>query len=179
MARYDWGGGRRPRRPSARYGYEMDYGRWGESWGGAHPGYGGYPASPRAAIHYGGYDAPHGGRPFMPEEAYRRHPDFDRPSRHATGRWPDRDHGFAAGAPMDDRYVEQSVRESLYGDTWIDPDRIEVEVDGGVVTLRGEVDDYMEARYAWDDAWESPGVRGVLNQITVRTDRPADDGGGS
>jgi hypothetical protein len=45
-------------------------------------------------------------------------------------------------------------------------------VEEGVVTLTGEVADFMEARYAWDDAWESPGVRGVVNNITVRTDLP-------
>jgi len=40
------------------------------------------------------------------------------------------------------------------------------------VTLTGDVGDFMEARYAWDDAWESPGVRGVINNLTVRTDLP-------
>jgi hypothetical protein len=30
----------------------------------------------------------------------------------------------------------------------------------------------MEARYAWDDAWETEGVRGVVNSLTVRTDVP-------
>ena len=44
-----------------------------------------------------------------------------------------------------------------------------------MVTLKGEVDDYLEARYAWDDAWEAAGVRGVLNQLTVRTDEPHDE----
>lgn len=33
----------------------------------------------------------------------------------------------------------------------------------------------MEARYAWDHAWESPGVGGVINNLTVRTDVPAED----
>jgi osmotically-inducible protein OsmY len=42
----------------------------------------------------------------------------------------------------------------------------------GVVTLSGEVDDFLEARYAWDDAWEAEGVRGVINNLTVRTAEP-------
>lgn len=138
-------------------------------YGGAAPSYG-HSRSPGAGYRMGGYEDAYSGRTFMPEEAYRRQPALDRPQRHPSGRWPDRAGGFDGGVGMDDRFVEQSVRESLYGDTWIDPDRIQVEVDDGVVTLRGEVDDYMEARFAWDDAWESPGVRGVLNQLTVRTD---------
>ena len=44
-----------------------------------------------------------------------------------------------------------------------------------MVTLTGEVDDFMQARYAWDDAWESAGVRGVVNNLTVRTDVPRDE----
>jgi osmotically-inducible protein OsmY len=41
-----------------------------------------------------------------------------------------------------------------------------------VVTLTGEVDDFLKARYAWDDAWEAEGVRGVVNNLTVRADLP-------
>jgi hypothetical protein len=48
-------------------------------------------------------------------------------------------------------------------------------VNDNVVTLKGEVDDYLEARYAWDDAWEARGVRGVVNQLTVRLDKPLDE----
>ncbi len=55
-------------------------------------------------------------------------------------------------------------------DGYIESDGIEVTVQNGVVTLRGEVADYMQARYAWDDAWETEGVRGVINHLTVRTD---------
>jgi hypothetical protein len=62
-------------------------------------------------------------------------------------------------------------------DTWLDPRRIDVQVEDGVVTLTGEVDDYMEARYAWDDAWEADGVRGVINNLTVRTDQPQEPHG--
>ena len=64
------------------------------------------------------------------------------------------------------------MRRRLYEDVWVDIDRVDVEVEDGIVTLRGEVDDFMEARYAWDDAWETEGVRGVLNHLTVRVDEP-------
>ncbi len=88
-------------------------------------------------------------------------------------RWPAR----ASARPdrLDDDDIREAVREHLFHDSFIAPERIDVEVDRGVVTLRGEVDDFLEARYAWDDAWESPGVRGVINHLTVRTDRASDE----
>lgn len=151
------------------FGYGERYDR--EMYGGAYPTYGGYPGSRRPGIHYGGYDEAFARRPFLPEDAYRRHPSIAEPPRHLSGRWPDEPHGTDIGQPMEDEEIVQSVRESLYADHWIDPDRIQVDVEDGVVTLRGEVDDYMEARYAWDDAWESTGVRGVVNHLTVKMER--------
>lgn len=91
-------------------------------------------------------------------------------------RWPDIGHDVdrrpAWERQMSDDEIREAVLENLFQDTWVDPERINVEVDRGVVTLSGEVHDFMEARYAWDDAWEAPGVRGVINNLTVRTDRP-------
>ncbi|MBX6363727.1 MAG: BON domain-containing protein [Gemmatimonadetes bacterium] len=84
-------------------------------------------------------------------------------------RWPAESH--ATPHPrLDDDEIREAVRENLYQDSFVEPERIEVDVEDGVVTLRGDVSDFMEARYAWDDAWESPGVRGVINHLTVRTD---------
>lgn len=191
MARHEWD---RDRGDQMRhYGYGRDFRRWRggpgprpypggggydpvgygerydrEIYGGAYPAYGGYPGSRRRGIRYGGYDESYARRPFLPEDAYRRHPAIAEQSRHLSGRWPEEPHGGDIVRPMEDEEVVQSVRESLYADHWIDPDRIQVEVEDGVVTLRGEVDDYMEARYAWDDAWESIGVRGVVNHLTVK-----------
>jgi hypothetical protein len=126
----------------------------------------------------GGYDAGFTRETFVPEQAYRRHPELDRPQEHLRGRWPERGHAMGGmGAGMDDGEIRQSVRQNLHQDSWIRPDRIQVEVNGGVVTLTGEVDDYMQARYAWDDAWETGGVRGVINNLTVRTDQPHEQHG--
>ena len=162
-------GARRPRgRYAGPYGGGYDRGIYGEGY----PGLRGYPGAAPPSRGYAGYDAPYAERPFMPEEAYRRHPEFDGPPRHGTGRWPDGPAGQGGAGfaqALEDNDVRQLVRESLYSDSWLDADRIEVEVREGVVTLRGEVGDYMEARYAWDDAWESPGVRGVVNNLTVST----------
>jgi hypothetical protein len=162
-----------------------------------HPGFGGYPGSRREGMIYGGgrggrpgwaqseverwdpprhgYDRSMTGRydePFLPEWAYRRHPELDRPRTRSAGSWPDRGHVLEQpDGGYGDADIARGVREGLYQDTWLQADDIQVEVRDGVVTLKGEVDDYMEARYAWDDAWEAAGVRGVVNQLTVRTDR--------
>lgn len=69
---------------------------------------------------------------------------------------------------LSDDEVLESVRENLFQDSYIDPESIQVRVEDGVVTLSGFVRDYLEARYAWDDSWESPGVRGVINRLEVR-----------
>jgi hypothetical protein len=95
-----------------------------------------------------------------------------------SSRWPDHESGGAAGRHgISDEDLREEVREALFHDTWIEPDRIELEVQDGVVTLKGEVRDFMEARYAWDDVWDTPGVRGVVNQLTVRPDGAAEDAG--
>ena len=87
-----------------------------------------------------------------------------------SGRWPDEGYEDDYGVAMDDEEIAQAVRQNLHQDNWVPAGRIEVDVNGGVVTLTGDVDDYMQARYAWDDAWETEGVRGVINHLTVRVD---------
>lgn len=59
------------------------------------------------------------------------------------------------------------MRQTLFEDTWLDARNIAIEVERGVVTLSGTVRDHMAARYAWDDAWESEGVRGVISRLEV------------
>jgi hypothetical protein len=120
------------------------------------------------------YDSSHAREPFMPDYVYDRHPEYDRPQRHLHDRWPDDPAGGQGGYELDDdEEIQQAVRQNLFQDNWVDAERIDVEVTDGVVTLTGEVDDFLEARYAWDDAWETNGVRGVVNHIHVRVDGPA------
>jgi hypothetical protein len=100
------------------------------------------------------------------------------PGHTPSSRWPDRESAGSAGRHgISDDALREEVREALFHDTWIEPDRIELEVQDGVVTLKGEVRDFMEARYAWDDVWDTPGVRGVVNQLTVRPDGAGEDSG--
>ena len=76
-----------------------------------------------------------------------------------------------------DDEVRKEVEDALFYDTWVDAEAITVEVKDGVVTLRGELPDYHEIRYATDDAWDVDGVRGVHCQLTVNsTRRPPVDG---
>lgn len=76
----------------------------------------------------------------------------------------------ARSRPPTDRDILDAVCDKMTEDGHIQSEGIEVSVHNGVVTLRGEVADYMQARYAWDDAWETEGVRGVMNHLTVRAD---------
>jgi BON domain-containing protein len=173
------------------YGGQGGRGGWGGGYdaydrgiyGAEHPGYGGYPGGPVRGEYYGGggygagrpsqgrgYDQGYARQPFLPEEAYRRHPEYDQP----PGRREWEAYQHEPGEELSDDEVREAVRRRMRGDAWLDPARIQVEVEDGVVTLTGEVDDFLEARYAWDDAWETAGVRGVVNNLTVRADQPHD-----
>ena len=76
-------------------------------------------------------------------------------------------HGGPYAGRNRDEELRSAVRWSLFEDTWLNARNIEIEVQAGVVTLTGTVKDHMEARYAWDDAWETPGVRGVISQLEI------------
>lgn len=122
----------------------------------------------------GGYDRDFGRGargPFMPDDSYRRHPEYMRPPLHRSGRWPAAGHDLVDDDnDWSDEEIRGAVLATMEEDSWIISDQIGVTVEDGVVTLEGEVGDYMEARYAWDDAWETEGVRGVINHLTVRTE---------
>lgn len=107
--------------------------------------------------------------PFTPVAAYRRHPEPTQPRLHRSERWPAAGHDLTDEVDFTDEQIRGGVLATMEEDSWIISDQIEVTVEDGVVTLRGEVGDYMEARYAWDDTWETEGVRGVINHLTVRT----------
>lgn len=70
-----------------------------------------------------------------------------------------------------DAELKTDVEDALFFDTWVDAEAITVEVSGGVVTLRGELPDYDEVRYATDDAWDVDGVRGVRSELRVNSSR--------
>lgn len=78
-----------------------------------------------------------------------------------------------------DEEVKKDVEDALFYDTWVDAEAITVEVTDGVVTLRGELPDYHEVRYATDDTWDVDGVRGVHSELTVNSAKrpPVDEVG--
>ena len=69
-----------------------------------------------------------------------------------------------------DEEIREDVEEALFYDTWVDAEAISVEVQDGVVTLRGDLPSYEEIRYATDDAWDVDGVRGVRSELSVRSE---------
>lgn len=155
-------GGRGGMGPRGEYGgaYESYGGPWrNESYGGR---------ASQARGYDRGYDGGFAREPFMPEEAYRRHPEYRQQPQ--PRHWEAHQHEYGDEPGDDD--VRRAVYRRMQADAWLDPARIEVQVEDGVVTLTGEVDDFLKARYAWDDAWEAEGVRGVVNNLTVRADQP-------
>lgn len=66
-----------------------------------------------------------------------------------------------------DDEIRDDVEDALFYDTWVDADRIRVEVEDGVVTLSGTLKSYHEVRYANDDVWDVDGVRGVMSELQV------------
>ena len=68
----------------------------------------------------------------------------------------------------DDGELKSEVQDALFFDTWVDAESIQVEVKEGVVTLRGELPNYEEIRYATDDAWDVDGVVGVRSELSVK-----------
>jgi hypothetical protein len=181
MGRYDGGWGGRPsggrggwRGYDAPWGPRDDRGIYGEAYEGyrggyAEPGRGYDRGGPRRGLpepRGDGYGRDFANAPFLPPETYRRHPELDRAPGPRGDRW-----GRElddTGSELEDGEILRAVLRRLFEDVWVDPERIDVEVEDGVVTLRGEVDDWMEARYAWDDAWETEGVRGVVTRLGVR-----------
>lgn len=82
-----------------------------------------------------------------------------------------RDGGYRGRGPRgykrsDDR-IKEDINDRLTDNSHIDASDIEVEVDGGDVTLTGHVENRYEKRMAADLAEDVSGVKNVANQIRV------------
>jgi len=73
-----------------------------------------------------------------------------------------------------DDQIRRAVEAALFYDTWVDADRIRVEVEDGVVTLRGSLNDAAEIRRAESDVRAVPGTREVRSELRIESRRAAD-----
>lgn len=157
MARYD--SGFRGRSGGREMAYEPPLGRGPEWQRRASPGYDGDFRPPHGR---GGGEAdprPRGeGAPWTEDP-------LNGPARYGLGPY----HRRLAQRRRPDDELKHDVEEALFYDTWVDAEAIAVEVRDGVVSLRGELPDHDEVRYATDDAWDVEGVRGVRSELRVNS----------
>jgi BON domain len=155
--------------------YDIDR-EWPGPWAG---GRGGGWDAPRGGG-YGGDFRPHPGmgggdrfaRGDFGEGEWESGPVYG-PARYGLGPY----HQRLRNRRRPDDEVRKEVEDALFYDTWVDAEAITIEVQDGIVTLRGELPDYNEVRYATDDAWDVEGVRGVHCHLTVNgSRRPPVDG---
>jgi osmotically-inducible protein OsmY len=67
-----------------------------------------------------------------------------------------------------DGEIKSIVVERLATHPNTEDEDIEVEVEGGIVTLTGEVSTWLAKRTAGDDAWDTAGVVDVNNRLETR-----------
>ena len=68
---------------------------------------------------------------------------------------------------VNDELIADRVFESLDTDPLVNVNELDVSVNNGLVTLSGNVQDYAAANAAHDALLYIPGVRGIVNQITI------------
>lgn len=79
---------------------------------------------------------------------------------------------ISVSAPFtDDRAVKEDIESEFFWSPFVDGGDITVDVDEGVVTLTGEVDDWAELTAASENAWEG-GAINVINKLNVKRTAP-------
>ena len=68
---------------------------------------------------------------------------------------------------MNDDQIRKNVVDKLVWDGRVEASDIRVEVSDGQVTIFGNVPNYTAKRAVWDQAWSTPGVVSVNDQIRV------------
>ncbi|MCW7541128.1 BON domain-containing protein [Aquabacterium sp. A7-Y] len=64
--------------------------------------------------------------------------------------------------------LERRIREALTRQAVREAQDMEIRVTDNVATLRGQVNSLRERQAAFGAAWSAPGIRAVVNQLTVR-----------
>ncbi len=70
-------------------------------------------------------------------------------------------------APPSDREIKSQLVDRLRENQHTTDDDIRVDVEQRVAILTGEVSSVVAKRAAGDDAWDTPGVADVSNQLVV------------
>jgi osmotically-inducible protein OsmY len=68
----------------------------------------------------------------------------------------------------DDAVIRDDLARTLALDPWVDAQAITIYVRDGEVTLEGEVEEMHARRAAGEDAWDTPGVKDVVNDLRLR-----------
>lgn len=68
---------------------------------------------------------------------------------------------------VNDEMIADNVYDALDADPLVNTDDIEVSIDRGLVTISGSVQDYAAANAAHDALLYIPGVRGIVNNVTI------------
>jgi osmotically-inducible protein OsmY len=63
--------------------------------------------------------------------------------------------------------IKRKIEQALIRNAQLDAQRIQVEVEGSKVILKGKVRSWAEREEAEREAWASPGVTEVENRITI------------
>jgi osmotically-inducible protein OsmY len=143
-------------------GHGQGFGRGGDDQGYQGRGYGGeYERDREERAGYGQF----GGRRGSGSTTYA--PSWQTPGEY-SGRGP-------KGYKRSDERVRDDVSDRLEQSGSIDASEIEIEVEDGVVTLRGSVSERTQKRLAEEATESTPGVRDVRNEIRV-AERDARDG---
>jgi osmotically-inducible protein OsmY len=64
-----------------------------------------------------------------------------------------------------DAEISADIKNWMLYDPWVESTQVDVTVHDGVVTLTGNVPFIFEKRAAGDDAWDTPGVVDVHNDL--------------
>lgn len=68
-----------------------------------------------------------------------------------------------------DHWIQAEIEENLFLDTWIDADKITVEVSDGVATLMGTMASRDEIDRALNDSRRVPGLARLRNRLEVES----------
>lgn len=74
-----------------------------------------------------------------------------------------------------DRDIEKALRHAFQWDPHIDEDSIEIQIDDGVVTLRGCVTHYSQRFKAETIASHLSGVKEIVNELSITCTEPVED----